>query len=473
MTAPLDPAESRRTLAAAFVPRVSEFANLSEAARALMASCNAFSTADQARGVLRREILKASAARGEASEGGGGESQWREGEGNASFQFRGSIDHPMTVDELLAASGVDLARWKVVSIEVKAWGVTAKMTEFTRVAGARPAPVGEHLQAGKNFYLSVRLAERKAEPAALIEDAMDRAIERLSASGAGSRYMPPADFRAAGEDKGKRLLEPCIFDLHLEKLAWGPETGGADWGTKIAASGCLEAAQDLLSHYRDFGRILLPLGNDFFHCDNRTQNTSGGTHLLDVSSRWAEAWDVGCDVAINLVRLCLEFAPVDILIVPGNHDFQRSIFMGRVLKECFNHVPHVTVDHSPGTMKRFRWGRTLLGFAHGNPRNEPYHKLGVEMMTRWPEDIPGTVHREWHVGDQHRMRSQAMTIEGFEEQSLRVRVIPSLCSPDFWHASNLYHNIRAAECFLWDWDACYVGHHSYNIALARKDRGER
>lgn len=467
-----------------FLPRAKEFPNLTQAAHVLFAeNPGLFASEGAARLRLTRAIAKRQAdAEGREPAAPAATVEWRENANGAAFQFKGALDRAMTVEELLRASGVDLERWQITGLEVKAWGVTSKLTNYEwtgraigldgEPSGGRTVPVGQYLQAGKNYYLSIRLAPRKQDAAEALEAAMDRAIDRLRASGAASAIMPPADFRAVGEDPGNRLLEPCIFDLHLEKLAWGPETGGADWNTKIAASGCLEAAFDLLTHYRGFGRILLPLGNDFFHCDNMRQNTSGGSHLLDASSRWAEAWDVGCDVAINLVRLCLEFAPVDVLIIPGNHDFQRSTFMGRVLRECFNHIPHVTVDHAPGTMKRYRWGRTLLGFCHGNPRNEPYHKLGVEMMTRWPEDLPGTVHREWHVGDQHRMRSQAMTIEGYEEQSLRVRVIPSLCSPDFWHASNLYHNIRAAECYLWDKELCYVGHHAYNIALARKDRGE-
>jgi hypothetical protein len=468
-----DPIALRRAAADAFASRAAEFLTTAEAGRELYRSTGVFDNPEQARLAIFRAMGRASCevSAGDtpepvaASHAASNATEWSENadKGTASFQFKGALDSPMKVDELLAASGVDLTKWKVSGIEVKAWGVTSKIREF-----AEGRPIGEYLQAGKNFYLSVKLTERKATVAEAMAEAEGRMISRLSNE--PIRYMPPADFLAAGEDTANRLLEPCIFDLHLEKLAWGPETGGADWGTKIAASGCLAAAEDLLNHYRHFGRILLPLGNDFFHCDNMRQNTSNGSHLLDADVRWAEAWDTGCDVAINLVKLCLEFAPVDVLIIPGNHDTQRSTFMGRVLKECFRATDHVTVDHSPGSMKRFRWGRTLLGFCHGSPRNEPYHKLGMEMMTRWPEDLPGTVHREWHVGDQHRMRSQSMNIEGFEEQSLRVRVIPSLCSPDAWHAANLYHNIRAAECYLWHKEDCYVGHHSYNIALRGKDR---
>lgn len=477
----LTPTQARREAADAFVANVPNHPSVAAAARAMRSSFGAadpFTSDDQARLALSRSMERANITSPEEAEDSAGDNQtgWKEDpdKGTAAFNFKGKLDEPMTVDELLEACGVDVERWKVTGIECKAWGVTSKLKEYVMTTDKegkpRSVPSNQYLQAGKNYGLTVKLAERTVDAADAIQESVDNLITRLSQIPKEARYMPPADFLAAGENKENRLLEPCIFDLHLEKLAWGPETGHADWGTKIAASGCLEAAEDLLTHYKNFGRILLPLGNDFFHCDNRTQNTSGGDHHLDADVRWTQAWDVGCDVAINLVKLCLEFAPVDVLIVPGNHDHQRSIHMGRVLHECFNHVEHVNVDYSPGFAKRFRWGRNLLGFCHGAPREIAYHKLGVEMMTRWPEDLPGTIHREWHLGDQHRMKSQGMTIEGYEEQSLRVRVIPSMCSPDFWHASNLYHNIRAAEVYLWDKEETYVGHHSYNIALKNKDR---
>jgi len=64
------------------------------------------------------------------------------------------------------------------------------------------------------------------------------------------------------------LLEINVPDLHLGKLAWGEETGDADYDTEIAQQVFREAVEELLSDYNHLIPLLIifnyPLGHIFY-----------------------------------------------------------------------------------------------------------------------------------------------------------------------------------------------------------------
>ena len=383
---------------------------------------------------------------------------------SASFNFKGTLDKPMTMSQILEMGGVDTKIWEPVRVVIKSWGVTAKIKEYAWVDGAngkkRTVPTGQKLQAGKNYGIAVTLEKRREKPEVLIAAALDRLIPKLRK--ATAKYKPKATLKMAAADD--KLLEIAIFDIHVGKLAWGEETEGADWDTKIAASNFLSATNHMLAFYPQVDRILFPVGNDFFHVDTVENTTTAGTRQ-DVDTRWAKAFDIGCSVVINAVKMCLEVAPVEIVVVPGNHDMSRAYSMGRVVKEAFNHISHVKVDNSPPQFKRFVWGTNLLGFTHGD-RTKP-DRLPAEMAVRWPKEWAATTHREWHIGHTHGMRNKVMIVEGHEDQEVRVRTIPSLCPQDAWHSKALYRNIRTAEGYLWSRRDGYVSHTSCPAKLLK------
>lgn len=263
------------------------------------------------------------------------------------------------------------------------------------------------------------------------------------------------------------MLEVSVFDLHLGKLAWSEETGFGDWDTKIGSSAALQATLDLLSFFPNYGRIWLPLGHDFFNSDGPGENGSSGRTTKgtpqDEDTRWAKSLNTGVDVALSMIELCKQHAPVDITIMRGNHDEQRCVFLGRLLKEVYRNDPHVTVDDGLGMLKSYEWGDVFLATHHG--QMESMQKVVTECAIRFPNF--GRAHwREIHSGHGHRMRNAGMVVDGIEEQSVRLRMIPSLTPPDSYHSRNLYHNHPCAESYLWHKTDLYEGHHSHNRGRA-------
>lgn len=118
-------------------------------------------------------------------------------------------------------------------------------------------------------------------------------------------------------------------DIHFGKLTWREESGD-DYDIKIAREIVTSTLERLLSYAEHFGveRILFPFGNDFFNVDNIDNTTTHGTPQQE-DTRWRKTFREGKRLAVSMIDRCLSIAPVDVLVIPGNHDEQRSFFPGR------------------------------------------------------------------------------------------------------------------------------------------------
>lgn len=422
-----------------------------------------FSSQTAAESYLRRLREKVFDDSERVTEAPDNETDYEEGRDSAKFNFKGSLDKPITVEELIRIHGVDTERFEIAKIRVKAWGVTAKIKNYQKVSEEKTIPIGQHLEAGKNYSISVDLEKKKETAAALVEASMDQILDSVRNIHKTNKAIKPSPAFRSGGAGGKRMLELSIFDLHLGKLCWSEETGGADWDTKIASSLALEAAKDLLDFFPDYERIWLPLGHDFFNSDGPGDGGSGGRTFRgtsqDEDTRWAKSFNTGVDLALALVELCNQYAPVDITIMRGNHDEERCTYMGRLLAEVYRHHKHISVDHVKQNLKAYQWGEVFLATCHGQLEKE--QKVVTECALKFPEMFSSSKWREIHVGHGHRMKNAGMVLDGWEEQSVRWRMIPSLCERDDYHSSNLYHNHPAAECYLWHKTDHYDGHHSF------------
>ena len=448
--------------AEAILSKLPEYSSLSEAVRAFQELFPVeFSNFDKARSFLRlRQDKYSPPTTSDDSRASFDENLTK---GTGQFDFKGKLDKPMSVDELLIAHGVNTAIYEVERMKVNSWGVTAKMGSCENG--------DERLEAAKNYQLSIWLRKKvTSAPESLLDNSANAILESVKrvigdqakASNITTKKVVHPAFQT-GEADPNKMLEVSIFDLHMGKLAWAEETGFANWDSKIAASAALEALDDLLQFFPNYGRIWLPLGHDFFNSDGPGDNDSGGRTTRgtsqDEDSRWAKSYYTGIDVALSMIERAKEFAPVDVMIMRGNHDEVRCVSMGKLLAEVYKNDPHVTVDDGLGTLKHYTWGDCFLATHHG--QMESLQKVVTECAIKFP-DFGSAKWREIHSGHGHRMKSAGMVIDGVEEQSVRHRMIPSMCSPDNWHSRNLYHNNPCAETYLWDKKDLYVGHHSHN-----------
>lgn len=410
--APLSPEQMRQALAMA-----ARYATAREAADALGIPLN----------TLRSRLVRAKAAeaRGELSAEARQETETVKVDGDSCEITKTTGERVRTLADLIRVCDIDTTEWEVERWVCNKWDSVAKLGKDD----------SERIAVTEQFQIKAWLKRNRALMATRDE------LEALVAA-AKARIVTPAVKRPPVSPSGN-CAEISIFDLHKGKLAWGKETGGANYDSKIAEELFRDALSTLLARVAPLKpeRIVLPIGNDLLHYDNKQGTTTAGTpqnadgryHKMFVETRAMLTWGI---------QQARTVAPVVVVAVPGNHDTLGAFHLGDSL-ECFFHTASdVTIDNAPTLRKYIEWGHAMLLFTHGDKgKREKYPLL---MAREQPEMWARTRFREVHTGHFHQTQVQ-------EFNGVRVRILPSLCAADAWHAENMYvGNIRAAEAFVWN-----------------------
>lgn len=348
-------------------------------------------------------------------------------EESGNSRFIESVDDKVkTLDDALAKGAVDTAIWEVERFTVNSWEVGTKNRE-TGVVTVTPL-----------WQVKVWLRRRVSK---VQQQAFDLLMERIAAKAKPFKYPKleiPTD---------PHLLEISLFDAHFGKLAWERETGNT-YDLKTAQRLYLDAVTELLRKAAPFNvdQIVFPIGSDFFHIDNLTNSTTAGTPQ-DVDTRLAKIVDAGVAAIQQAIEMCAERAPVKILHVPGNHDRLTSWFMARELKAYYSRNERIDVDVEPKSRKYFAYGRTLIGFTHGD--EEKHDSLPLIMAGGEKEMWFNSDYREWHLGHFHKSKeTKYLSSDTFGP--VRVRILPSLSGTDKWHYAKGYvGGHQSAEAYLY------------------------
>ena len=251
-----------------------------------------------------------------------------------------------TLEQALKASAVDTKVWEVERFVINKWDCVAKI---------EPKNSKKKVLAATELW-QVKVFLRRKVPVT-IEEGLKLFLAQVPAAKTDRIfYEKHAD---------PYLLEVSIWDHHFGKLAWGRETG-ENYDLKIAEQIYSDAAHELIEKSRGFNidKIVLPIGQDFFHVDGPNNTTTAGTPQ-DVDGRLAKIFATGQRALINLCDLLMGIAPVHILWVPGNHDWYTSWYLIKVLEAHYRHTRTVTVDASEMPRKHIEYGVNLLGYTHG------------------------------------------------------------------------------------------------------------
>lgn len=363
-------------------------------------------------------------------------------------------EHVKTLDELLAATKVNLKIWNVKDYSVNKWDVTAVIDKMPRTI--QNWQVKARLERNEMLFKEQQIGELFTE---MIKN-----------------YTPPVyDWTPETPNKkvDDNLLEISIFDLHIGKLAWGGETY-ENYDTKIARERFLYSIERLLQRASGFNysRILFPVGSDFFNSDTINNTTTKGT-LQDEDLRWQKTFDVGCRLLVDAINMLKQTGvPIDVVNIPGNHDFERSFYMGKFLSAWFNNDPQVSVDTHASPRKYYRFGNVLLGLTHGSEEKES--ALPMIMAT----DIPSkplwseTKFHEWHLGHIHRKRNISYKVVDNKERivnedlGVTIRYLSSLTGTEEWHHKKGFIGCtKAADAFIWNYEFGLVAHLNTNLII--------
>lgn len=342
-----------------------------------------------------------------------------------------------TVDELLKHAEVDLSVWEVSETSINRWEVGGKKRNGQGQDGKW---LPETLW--KTPLLQIKVKLRRKVPKSI-----DQAIkEILSSVPLWRRDLPSVAIRDSRSDA--HLLELSLYDLHLGKLCYGPETG-TNYDLNIATDDYIGAVEDLLEKVSGFNidKIVLPLGHDFFQADNWLSMTHKGTRVDSTDDRFPKVFRRGYESVEYVVMRCREVAPVEIIWVPGNHDKTTSWYLSEMLRAVHAGDKHVKVDNTYRKRKYRLYGITLIGYDHGE--SMPLKDLPNMFMAEASELLAMSVYRTFRIGHFHTGKRMKWwdndTVAGVD-----VTVLPSLSATDAWHFENGYvGNMRAAVASLW------------------------
>lgn len=346
-----------------------------------------------------------------------------------------------TLDDALKHGNVDLDVWMVEKFTVNSWEVAMKLVK------------------NNDRVITKSLWQVKVWLKRIMTKALSETLERFVQK--MKKHAPKYNLTLPKKNlRRPHALEVALFDVHFGKLSLKEETGD-DCNLENTQSVFLKAVDDLLaqcSHY-SLEEIVFPVGNDFLHINNAQNTTCHGTPQSTDRTMY-KIFEIGMASLIQAIDKCILFAPVKMLWIPGNHDYDTSWFLAKCLQAHYNRCKNVQIDTTPTNRKYYKYGNSMIGFTHGD--EESHRDLPLLMATEEPEKWASTITRHWHIGHTHKRKetvhNAADTYNGVE-----VRVIPSLSGTDPWHYRNGYtknKSGRAAEAYLWCKENGYVAHYN-------------
>jgi hypothetical protein len=358
------------------------------------------------------------------------------------LDYRGN-KHIRTLEDLIQETDIDLELWNIDRHIVNKW-------DTTFVDENREANISQNFQV--KAFLSIK------------QDAVEtfNAMEVFKQLVAEYKPFPYKKIKYE-TPREKNLLEINIFDAHIGKLAWSGETG-ENYDVKIASERFMQAIEGLIRRASgsNFERILFPVGNDFFNSDTILNTTTAGTPV-DEDLRWQKTFKIGVKLLIQAIDYLQQYAPVDIMIIPGNHDLTRCFFLGETLSAWYRKCDNILVDNSAVVRKYYRYGKVLIGLTHGNEEKE--NRLPQLMALERKKDWAETEHHEWHLGHFHKKRAVSYKLPIYDEDlGVLIRYMSSISSTDSWHYKKSFVGTnKAAEAYLWNYESGLIGQFNVNF----------
>jgi len=327
-----------------------------------------------------------------------------------------------TKEQAIEVAEVDLSIWEVERFIVNSWGVTNGAGEYYT-----------------NYQVKLFLRRIKETT----EDISSRLCKKIaqSSSKSLSRHIIK---------KQELSIEPNITDLHLGRFAFDEKTMSHTWSLEDAAFHYNQAIDSTLDQIdtKNIAEIVLPTGNDLIQIDSSNNTTTRGTEQMN-REFWQTLFEYSFHMTKNAIERLSKLAPVKVLMIAGNHDFDSTFSLGVALAAYFRNNKNVEVVNKGLLRTYHRFGDNLTGFNHGDVRAPM--RLHAAMTKDVPELYGATRFHSYHVGHLH--KNSKKTIFDFVEKDeyfgLDVEICPSMTPTDAWHYKNLYiGNLRRSKTFV-------------------------
>ena len=356
------------------------------------------------------------------------------------------------LDDLVAFFDVDLDVW-----EVKSW----------HVGGSEWDQNAEKGIVAQSVKLTAHFVRRPTEERNKALEIVWQAVEDMGGHSPAYTPVDRADSLGGGDPM---LFELAIHDPHFGMLAWGSEVGGDSYDLKIAIQDYRAAVEHLLALARLYNteRILYVVGHDTQHINQTGLMQKGGATAKgtpqDVDGRIAKIFTAIRRAVVEGIDAARLIAPVDVVVVPGNHDPDEMYKLGEVLSAWYRQDPEVNIQYSANKRQFYSFGANLFLLTHGEEYRRKRESLPLIMATESPKQawVDSTC-REIHTGHNHvnMQGGYYPTAEADETRAIRTRSLPGLTATDAWHHENGYRHQRAATALIYRKSGGFAGLHEF------------
>ena len=232
--------------------------------------------------------------------------------------------------------------------------------------------------------------------------------------------------------------EGVAYEISLPDIHYGKLT---ELTVEAAEEQFMNTVQNLVDKAKGLNieKFILPIGNDGMNSEGMRFTTTKGTFQHD-SIGWRESFHGYCHLMTRAIDYLKAKAPVQIIVVSGNHDFERMFYAGDVIKGWYRNDKNVVVDNSMESRKYVEYGVNMIMYTHGD--KEKPSEMPLIMATEQPEMFARCSVREVHCGHLHKEMVN-------EYRGIKVRFIPSICANDDWHKTMGYSAIRTGQAYIW------------------------
>lgn len=293
---------------------------------------------------------------------------------------------------------------------------------------------------GDSFVYSSKVTVKPKETEDVTLQTVETFFAGLDESKLKNLHIEPKQYDPNGE-----FLEICIQDLHMGLLSYAQETG-EDYDVDIATQRLNNCIADILQRTqgRKFKRIVFALLGDILHVDNLEGSTTKGTRQ-DTDTRPTRLFDKALEALLYTIEQLGEIAPVEVVCVSGNHDGLTGQLLCKCLEMAFRNDDNVTFFNSPNPRKWRRYGKVLIGFAHGDMKPNAVSEWLSNECDEWSL----AKYREVHMGHLHSIQ----TLQKIEDNKygLIARYLPALCASSAWeHDMGYPKSQRGMMSFVWN-----------------------
>jgi hypothetical protein len=250
------------------------------------------------------------------------------------------------------------------------------------------------------------------------------------------------------------IIDPVAYEISLPDVHYGKLH---DLNLEQVEDSYMNVVQDLVRKASGLSieKFILPIGNDGMNSEGMRRTTTKGTPQEE-SAGWKDTFRGYWQLITRAVDYLKEKAPVDIIVVSGNHDYERMFYAGDVLAGWYRNDANITVDNSYSSRKYYEYGKNMLMFTHGD--KEKPADMPLIMATEKPEMFARTEHREVHCGHLHKEMVN-------EYRGIKVRFVPSICPNDEWHKQMGYEAKRTGQAYIWNKSKGLEGYLQSNVRV--------